>query len=263
VTIGHEAFQVFQVSTGDTLPLRQAVDDLRTKRIILVGEYHASAAHHAAQLAVIRALHDAGLDLAVGMEMFRADSQASLDQWVDGRMATGDFKKVYYDNWNFDWNLYRPILEYTRQNRIPLVGLNAPKGITRKVSREGFASLNAAERGKLKNVTCRVDQTYEQYIRKAFGAHAHGDLNFTYFCEAQLVWDTVMAINALDHLAAHPGRTIVLLTGTGHAHKRGIPAQIKTRQTVPVAVLLPQVPGRIDAERTRLEDSDYVILGAH
>ena len=261
--IAHEAMMLYDISSHKTLTLEQAIQDLRSHRVILVGEHHSSADHHAAQLEVIRALHEAGEDLAVGLEMFREDSQSVLDQWVEGRMDEAAFKKAYYDNWNFDWNLYRPIFEFARQKRIPLVGLNAPKGITRKVSRQGFASLNAAERGKLKNVTCRVDQSYEDYIRKAFGAHGHGDLNFTYFCEAQLVWDTVMAINAMAHLDAHPERTIVLLTGTGHARKPAIPAQIKQRKALPVAVLLPQVHGRLDKQVISSEDTDYLILDPH
>ena len=43
--------------------------------------------------------------------MFRSDSQDALDQWLSGKMTEKDFKKVYYDNWNFNWRLYNMIFD--------------------------------------------------------------------------------------------------------------------------------------------------------
>ena len=98
------------------------------------------------------------------------------------------------------------------------------------------------------------------YIKKAFGGHAHGKLNFTYFCEAQLVWDTVMAINALDYLNNHPNATIVVLTGAGHAQKNAIPRQIRKRSNAAHAVILPEIKGLIDPETVDHSDADYIML---
>lgn len=69
--------------------------------------------------------------------------------------------------------------------------------ITRQVSRKGFASLSDKQRGQLEGVTCEVTREYRDFVRSAFGAHGHGKMDFIYFCEAQLVWDTAMAINAI------------------------------------------------------------------
>ena len=99
-----------------------------------------------------------------------------------------------------------------------------------------------------------------KYIRKAFGGHAHGNLNFTYFCEAQLVWDTVMAINALDYLDSHPDTIVVILAGTGHARKPAIPEQIRKRSKLPYAVILPEIPGRLDRNTISSKEADYIML---
>ncbi len=98
------------------------------------------------------------------------------------------------------------------------------------------------------------------YIKKAFGGHGHGKLNFAYFCEAQLVWDTVMAINALDYLNNNPNALMVLLPGTGHAQKNAIPRQIRKRSEVAHAVILPEVKGIIDPETVDRSDADYIML---
>ena len=96
------------------------------------------------------------------------------------------------------------IFEYAREEQIPMIGLNVPRDITRQVSQKGFSSLSKEQRGQLSEVTCRVDKEYLDYIKKAFGGHGHGKLNFTYFCEAQLVWDSAMAINSLEYLRKNP-----------------------------------------------------------
>ena len=85
--------------------------------------------------------------------------------------------------------------------------------------------------------------------------------NFTYFCEAQLVWDTVMAINTLDYLNRNPKAMVVVLTGTGHAQKNAIPRQIRKRSQVAHAVILPEVKGIIDSETVDQSDADYIMLG--
>lgn len=259
---GAEAhMELIDLRSGQALPLAGQGEALAAHRIILVGEYHTAAGHHQAQLAVIQSLVAAGKKVAVGMEMFRRDSQPSLDAWVAGGLDESAFEAVYRDNWNYPWPLYQPILVYARQNGLPLVGLNVPRGVTRQVAREGFGSLSAEERQDLPFVTCDVDADYMAYIRKAYGAHGHGQMNFNHFCEAQLVWDKAMAANALRFLEDHPSHIIVVLTGSGHARKGGIPTQLRKMGAVEHLVILPEVPGAVDQESLDHQDADFLIRG--
>lgn len=255
-----EDVRLFEVVKNKETSLAQALPKVRQARIVLVGEFHNRKSHHMAQLLIIKALHKSGNPLAIGLEMFRAESQEALDRWVSGRINEREFQKVYYDNWNFPWPLYGNIFSYAREMGIPLVGLNVPRDITRQVARGGFQSLSKEQRTKLPYVTCRVDPAYMDFIKKAYGAHAHGKLNFTYFCEAQLVWDKVMAINALAYLKANPQLSMVLLAGTGHAWKRAIPEQISQRSELRYMVFLPQVPGHIEPGAVTDKDTDYIVL---
>ena len=250
---------LIDLRSGQTVRLAEQARMLAEYRIILVGEHHTAASHHQAQLAVIQTLVAAGQKVAVGMEMFRRDSQPSLDAWSAGELDVPSFEAVYRDNWNYPWPLYQPILEYARQNHLPVVGLNVPRGITRQVAREGFGSLSAKERQDLPFVTCDVDQDYMAYIRKAYGAHGHGQMNFNHFCEAQLVWDKAMAANALRFLEDHPSHVMVIVAGSGHARKGGIPSQLKAMSSLAHLVILPEVPGAIDQESLDHDDADFLI----
>ena len=254
-------YRLLDLKRKTELPLSQAVSELKKNRIVLVGEHHSKVAHHRAQLAVIRALKEAGIEIAIGLEMFRQESQPALDRWVRGEIDAQRFENIYYDNWNFPWQAYGMIFEYARDHRIPMIGLNVPREITRKVSRNGFNSLTPEQKGQLAEVSCVVDQQYMNYIRQAFGGHGHGQLNFIYFCEAQMVWDTAFAVYSLNYLKKNPNAVVVLLTGVGHAHKGAVPRQIQMRSKVPYAVILPQVSGSIDRETISPNEADYIMLG--
>lgn len=238
----------------------QAIQRLETARIVLVGEHHNNAAHHEAQLKVIRSLHEAGRKVAVGLEMFRKDSQTALDQWIDGQTSEAQFKPIYLKNWNYGWALYGPIFNYARENRIPMVGLNVSRKITAQVAYKGFDSLNSEQRGALEGITCNVTTEYRGFIGKAYSAHGHGNMNFERFCEAQLVWDTAMAIYAVDYLKANPDTVMVILAGSGHVRKLGIPTQLDKRVTWPYAVVLPETKGVFDAQSITANDADFILL---
>lgn len=255
--------RLFRVADATYTTLGKAVGDLKTQKFILVGEHHGQESHHRTQLMVLKALFETGARVAVGLEMFRSDSQNSLDRWAAGDMSDRDFQAVYYDNWNFAWPFYSAIFEFAKANHIPLIGLNVPREITRQVARQGFSSLSDEQKRKIPPVVCRVDQEYMDFIKKAFGAHAHGQLDFNNFCEAQLVWDNVMAVHALDFIQANPQHVMIILTGVGHAWKRGIPDQIRQRSSLPVSVIMPEIPDHIEPGLVGHDEADYILLDRH
>jgi uncharacterized iron-regulated protein len=157
--------------------------------------------------------------------------------------------------------LYRPIFVYAREHKIPIVGLNVSRGITRQVAREGFDSLSDTQREGLPFVTCSVDDDYMKFIRQAYGAHAHGQMQFDHFCEAQLVWDKAMAANALRYVEQAPERVMVILAGSGHARKGGIPTQLDTLSQISYQVILPEIPSVLDTQTIDSGDADFLLQG--
>jgi uncharacterized iron-regulated protein len=250
--------KLFDLQTQQFIAGVRAMDALKRNRLVLVGEHHTNQGHHRAQLRVIQTLNEQSVPLSIGLEMFRKDSQAALDQWVAGELDETAFVKIYLDNWNFPWSLYRSIFVYARDMKIPLAGLNVSRETTRQVAEQGFASLSDRQRGELEGVTCNVTREYRDFIRSAFDAHGHGNMDFVHFCEAQLVWDTAMAINSLDYLERHPDRVMVLLAGSGHVRKMGVPFQIKSRFPIPTTVLLPHTPGIFEPATLTSADADFI-----
>jgi len=251
---------IMRVSDRKEVGMPRLVESAKEARIIIIGEVHSEMAHHENQLAVIEALKNAGINFAIGMEMFQARDQLDLDRWVNGQMSEDDFKKVYYMNWHVPWKAYRQILVYARDNRIPVVGLNISQSIMHRIFSKGYSSLTPAELEEIPGIKCVVDKPYEEFIKKAMEEHEMKNMSFTNFCEAQLVWDTVMARNSVKYLDRHQGTKLVVLAGSGHSWKRGIPDQVRKISNYPCLVILPELPGRIDRNNASTADADYLIL---
>ena len=250
---------MLRVSDRSIVSFADVLKELQSVPVVCVGELHDEVSHHRAQLELIRGLHHSGRKVAVGLEMFRAGEQDQLNRWLKREIAEEDFVPVYLQNWNFPWDLYRSIFLYCRDGAIPMVGLNIPSAMTRQVARKGFSSLAGNLRERLPPVSCNVDEIYQDFIRRAMGVtHNHG-ADFEYFCEAQLVWDTAMAWHAVQFLKEHSDYTIVILAGSGHAWKRGIPEQVRRQSNLTFRVILPEMP-RLDRESVTLEDTDYLWL---
>jgi uncharacterized iron-regulated protein len=249
---------ILRTADGAFVSPEEMADDLERVPLVFLGELHNEARHHEMQLRVIRTLHKRGRPVAIGLEMFHDGHQEDLDAWVAGEMPDEEFYEVYRHNWSSDWPLYRDIFLYARDNSIPMVGLNAPPDITEQVSGQGFDSLTPAQLARLPGVSCNVSREYETFIRKALEMHKGQVKNFRYFCEAQMVWDTTMAWKVLQFLETNPESTMVVLTGTSHAWKKGIPDQVRQRGTVPFRTVLPEIKDHLDRRTITAEETDYL-----
>jgi len=239
------------VSTKNGSAFSRAMDEISLKRAIFVGEIHTDYSHHTNQLAVIRDLHERGMDFAVGLESFQRPFQPHLDSYINKEIDEKPMLKAteYYARWRYDYRLYRPILEYAREHGIPLVALNAPAELVRHVSLRGW-NLGSKERHmQLPNVVKNPDQRYEQRLRRVFSIHpTASDKEFERFMQVQLLWDEYMAESAADYLQKNPGRKIVILAGSGHLRGgSGIPDRLSSRLSLDYAVLLSDQPGEYAA----------------
>ncbi len=73
--------EVYQVSNGKIISFEQMISDVRKADFIVVGEVHDDPDDHRLELEIIKALHETDVPLAIGLEMFKADSQRP---WMTG-----------------------------------------------------------------------------------------------------------------------------------------------------------------------------------
>jgi uncharacterized iron-regulated protein len=180
----------------------------------------------------------AGEPFAVGFEMFQAPYQPALTSFVTGDASEAQFLEgsQYRERWGFDFALYRPLLEAARAQRLSALALNAPRELTRKISRNGLASLDAAERTQLPELDLSNPE-HRAYFDAAMQGHPmpEGAPRMEDMYAVQVVWDETMAENAARWLGtAGPGSRLVIFAGSGHCHQSAIPGRLGRRLNEPV-----------------------------
>lgn len=243
-SIEHESIpehEPYAVDLSALQQLKQIVPQLARHRVVFVGETHDRYDHHLSQLELLRRLHAVKPDLAIGVEWFQQPFQAYLDDFIAGRISAVEMleQTEYYQRWRFDYRLYRPILEYAHTHRIPVIALNVPAELTRKVGREGLEALSKEERTQLPSEIDRSDEAYAQRLRTVFEQHPTEGRSFENFVTVQLLWDEGMAERAAQFLTANPATSLVIFAGSGHlAYGSGIPNRLARRTGVRYPIVL-------------------------
>ena len=243
IAIGFAAAHSFDLNRLEVTTLEEMIADLSGVQAVFIGE-----------------IHEAGVRVSIGLEMFREDGQAELDRWRAGELDEDEFREIFARHWSY-WPVYREIFLYARDSRIPLVGLNIPRQLVKQVARSGFDSLSDEQRKDLPLTYCDVSPRYREFMSRTLQGHPLEGTAFENFCEAQILWDASMAVNLENYLQEHPERIVVVLAGNGHAWKHGIPEQLLRRGEYLTRVLLPEVPGRIDRATTSADETDYLLEG--
>ncbi len=202
-------------------------EKVRGKKIVYVGEVHDKFEHHRAQYEILRELYKRNKNIVIGMEMFQRPFQKALDDYISGTTDEKEFLKrsEYFKRWGYDYPLYREILLFAREYKIPVAALNIRNEIVSKVSKEGLLSLTADEGKEVPQDMDLSDMAYKARLKELFEGHRNSESrNFDFFYEAQVLWDESMAHNLDAFMRENPGRQAVVIVGLGHlAFGSGIP----------------------------------------
>ena len=241
---------ITDTQTADVITAAELASRLARIQVLLIGEEHTNIDFHRVEAGVIKALHAAGRDVVVGLEMYPYTASAALDRWSQGKVTEPVFvdSSGWYDTWGYRWEYYRDIFVYARDNRLPMAGINAPREIIKTIRQSGFAAVAEADR---KHLPPAIDTDNAEH-RRMFMAYVGGDptshghqlsdAEWDGMYNAQCTWDAVMGWNSVRALEQHPGpRTIVVsLLGSGHVtYGLGAQRQIAARLPGAVATLLP------------------------
>lgn len=217
---------------------RAVIEQIQDNRVIYLGEHHDSAADHAQQLAIITNLYKPNHPQAIALEMFQRPFQPMLNRYLAGTISESELRaQTEYDQrWGYDWEYYVPILRFAQAHQIPLLAINTPAEITRKVAKHGLNSLEKSDFRyipALENI--KVDNAkYRQQIAEIYQQHAReGNSNsdeFANFFVAQILWDETMAEAIANYHQTNPQSQIMVLVGEAHvAHNYAIPDRLTRR----------------------------------
>lgn len=259
----HKAYQppmeTVSLDKLDTVPAARAVEiarlpgtaevaaKLADKRVVHIGEQHDRLDHHLNQLDIIKQLYGANPNLVIGMEWFQVPHQQALDDFIAGKIDEPTFirQSGYFDHWGgVDYRIVRPIFQFARDNKIPLLALNIDTDLHRKVIDDGIDKLTPEQRAQLPAEIDRSDEAYIDRLKKYFARHPGKEeqsleQRVERWVTGQLLWDEYMAEQAANYLKAHPDQRMVVLAGAGHlAYGAGIPKRLQRRVPLASAIVI-------------------------
>ncbi len=228
--------------------------------VVILGEIHDNPAHHEAQAAIVAGLAPGALVFEM-IPQAREDAVNRLRAQGAAREALAEALDWEASGWP-DFALYAPILEAAPRAR--LFGGGQPIEEVRRASAEGAAAVfgpDAASYG----LNRALDPT-EQAAREAEMLAAHCDAipaeMLPGLVEAQRFRDAAIAEAARWARTIAGDRTIVVITGNGHADRaRGVPAMLAAAAPELVVVSIGQFEDAPDAAATAAFDA-YLLAPA-
>lgn len=231
---------IVHTATGHLLSEQQLLGSLVRFPLVYVGEVHDNPASHRLQLLIIKAMQASNPGkVALGMEMFNYEQQQALDQWVKGELNEKEFLREsrWFSNWGADYELYRELLEFCRQQQIPVIGLNVPKALGRQVSMTPLDQLDSETRAKLPEMDMS-DPYQRAMIEKIFEAHGAGSKVVDSFFRRQTLWDESMAQGVADYMRNNPEYQMMVVAGGWHVrYGFGIPRRVHRRLPIPYVLV--------------------------
>ena len=214
---------------------------IKKSNVIYVGETHTSKESHQIQLEIIKKTYNIkGSKICVGFEMINRTLQDVLDKYVNLEISEDEFlTQINWEKeWGFDFQLYKPLFDFIRENKLTALAINVPRKIVSKVARTGLEGISEDEKKLIaRDIKVTNHKKYNDYLKKTFHGHGENPMNkimtFENYKLAMAVWNESMAERISDFLKENPNYTVIVIVGNGHImYNASIPWSVKERTKV-------------------------------
>ncbi len=130
-------------SEGKDVRYEKMIEKISSADVVFFGELHDNPIAHWLEYEVTADLFRlAGKKLVLGAEMFEADNQLLLDEYLGSEYAADKFEAEVklWKNYKTD---YKPLVEFAQKHRLPFIATNVPRRYASMVSRGGFEELDS------------------------------------------------------------------------------------------------------------------------
>lgn len=178
-------------SKGKKVSYKKMIKSVSTSNIVMFGELHNNPISHWLQYEVTKDLL-ATKKLTLGAEMFEADNQTALNQYLKGDVDAKalDTLARLWSNYKTD---YAPLVDFAAKNQLEFIATNIPRRYASLVFKKGFEaldSLSSEEKSWIAPLPIPFDSELPTYknILKMMGEHGSSELVM-----AQATKDATMA----------------------------------------------------------------------
>ncbi|MCA8937797.1 MAG: ChaN family lipoprotein [Planctomycetes bacterium] len=212
-------YRVMQDDAMDgSLTAAKVTARLKGSQVIFVGELHGNPGAHQVELEVLKAMFKQGGPLALATEQFERDTQQALDDYLGGKLTEDEFRKNTRAWPNYAD--YRPLIEFCKANKVPVIAGNVPRRLANRVYKEGVEVLSEFTADEKSWSAPEVNATTGAYRNKFFeamgGMEGHSDAMERMYA-SQCFKDDTMAESVANWLKENPKGRVLHINGNFHS----------------------------------------------
>lgn len=221
-------YKIFNTQTQKTVLLDQIIADMSKADVLFFGEEHNDLIGHQLEYILFKKLSAQYPNrIALSMEMFETDCQTVLNEYLTGLISNKNFETDARVWPNYDD--YRPLIEFAKDNKIPVIAANAPARYASMVNHLGLSGLQQLDVvGKSYLPPLPIDTATGTYLKKfdeIMGGHSAMPGMQMY--QAQNLWDATMGWSIAKFIKTHPNYKLLQINGGFHSEEKlGVPAQL-------------------------------------
>lgn len=139
------AAQFSDAGSGKELSAAQLAKRLQKYDVVFFGEFHDQSEIHQYELELLKAMYKAkGAKLALSMEMFEADNQSKLNNFLADTLSEEDFLAAsrHWPNYKTD---YAPLVNFAKEQQMPVIAANVPRFLAAHVAKNNASTEGIAE----------------------------------------------------------------------------------------------------------------------
>ncbi|MCA8911299.1 MAG: ChaN family lipoprotein [Planctomycetes bacterium] len=215
--------------TAKPLTATAIAGKLKNNRVVFVGELHGNPGAHQVELEVLRAMSKQGTPLALATEQFERDTQMYVDDYLADLISEKEFRERARPWPNYAD--YRPLIEFCKANKIPVIAGNIPRPLANRVYKEGVEVLEKFSDDEKSWCAPEVKALPGAYRKKFFeamgGMEGHSDAMERMYA-SQCFKDDTMADSVAKWLKDYPKGRVLHINGNFHSmNGLGVPEKLE------------------------------------
>lgn len=212
-------FKIYDTKSGEQLSIRELADRVVKTDVLFWGEEHNDTIGHILELKILKLLNEKyNSKLVLSLEMFETDCQVLLNEYLGGFINK---EKLIKDAraWN-NYEDYSPLVEYAKEQKIPVVAANSPRRYNSLMSKRGPKCLDSLGEdsktfiAKLPVYAPKKGAYYNKFVGIMGGeSNIHSPNMFA----SQCLWDATMA-KSIDRAVSNNKKDGVVMHICGRFH---------------------------------------------
>ncbi len=213
-------YKIYDVKKQKEISIDNIIADMKDADVLFFGEEHNDSIGHALETEIFQKLKQAyPQHIALSMEMFHTDIQPVVNEYLADVISEKNFLKESRA-WE-NYNDYRPLVEYSKNNKLQVIAANAAARYSNAVTKNGLNTLKNFPKTSLSFLPpLPIDTATGRYHEKftgLLGGHGMGTLKVY---QTQNFWDATMAWSISKFTQANKGIKILHLNGRFHSDEK-------------------------------------------